>query len=149
MGRLTATVAVQNGETLQAPVDFVSDAVSNQTGTIELRATFPNADLSLVPGQLVNVTVQLNDIPDALVMPRDAVNNGPNGTYVFAVRKGQAVEVPVTTLSDDGANAAVKGALTPGESVVVQGQLRVVPGGDVHVISGARQQNGAAPQVGL
>ena len=145
-GRLIAVVAVQNGETLQAPVDFVSDAVSNQTGTIELRATFPNDDLSLVPGQLVNVTAQLNLIPAALVVPRDAVNNGPNGTYVFAVKEGHALEVPVKVLSDDGVNAAVSGALTPDETVVIEGQLRVTPGGDVHVISGARS---SSPQVGL
>ena len=145
-GRLIAVVAVQNGETLQAPVDFVSDAVSNQTGTIELRATFPNDDLSLVPGQLVNVTAQLNDIPDALVVPRDAVNNGPNGTYVFAVKDGHALEAPVKVLSDDGANAAVSGTLSPGESVVVEGQMRVVPGGDVHVIPAS---HASAPQAGL
>jgi multidrug efflux system membrane fusion protein len=148
-GRLLAILAVKNGAggTIEAPVDFVSNAVSNQTGTIELRATFANDDLSLVPGQLINVTVQLNDIPGALVVQRDAVNNGPDGTYVFAVRKGAAVEVPVSVLTDDGANAAVTGALAPGESVVVEGQLRVVPGGDVHVIKGGR--TAAAPQVGL
>src|SRR6185437_12660135 len=84
-GRLLAVISIQNGATLQAPVDFISDAVSNQTGTIELRATFPNKDLSLVPGQLVNVTAQLNDIPEALVVPRDAVNNGPNGAFVFVI----------------------------------------------------------------
>jgi multidrug efflux system membrane fusion protein len=137
IGRLIAVVSVQNGETLQAPVDFVSDAVSNQTGTIELRATFPNDDLSLVPGQLVNVTAQLNSISGALVVPRDGVNNGPDGTYVFAVRQGRAVEVPVKVLSDDGTHAAISGALGAGDTVVVEGQLRVVPGGDVHVIFGA------------
>lgn len=149
-GKLIAVISVQNGETLRAPVDFVSDAVSNQTGTIELRATVPNNDLSLVPGQLVNVTAQLNDIPGALVVPRDAVNNGPNGAFVFAIRQGHAVEVPVSTLSDDGTNAAVSGALSPGETVVVEGQLRVVPGGDVHIISGTRAPSSQAPpQVGL
>ena len=148
-GRLLAILAVKNGAggTIEAPVDFVSNAVSNQTGTIELRATFANDDLSLVPGQLVNVTVQLNDIPGALVLPRDAVNNGPDGAYVFAVRKGAAIEVPVTTLTDDGTDAAVTGALVPGESVVIEGQLRVVPGRDVHVIKGGKAA--AVPQVGL
>src|SRR6185312_2717496 len=142
-GRLLAILAVKNGAgaTIEAPVDFVSNAVSNQTGTIELRATFTNDDLSLVPGQLVNVTVQLNDIPGALVVPRDAVNNGPNGNYVFAVRNGQAVEVPVSVVTDDGTNAAVSGALAPDENVVVEGQLRVVPGADVHVIPGKAAQN--------
>lgn len=150
-GRLLAILDARDGagRTLQAPVDFVSDAVSNQTGTIELRATFPNADLSLVPGQLINVTVQLNDIPAALIVPRDAVNNGPNGTFVFAVKDGRAVEVPVSTLTDDGANAAVSGALAAGDIVVVEGQLRVVPGGDVRVISMPPSAAGAPMRVGL
>ena len=146
-GKLLALVTAQgrNDKTLSAPVDFISDAVSNQTGTIELRATFPNDDLSLVPGQLLNVTVQLNDIPGALVVPRDAVNNGPYGTFVFIVRGGQASEVPVNLLADDGSHAAVSpaiaGALSAGDTVVVEGQLRVVPGGAVRVIPAP----GAAP----
>ena len=150
-GRLLAVLNVPSGSggTLEAPVDFVSDAVSNQTGTIELRATFPNEDLSLVPGQLVNITAQLNNIPGALVLPRDAVNNGPNGTFVFAVKDGRANEVPVDILTDDGTNAAVSGALAAGDTVVVEGQLRVVPGGDVRMISAPRATGGAPTRVGL
>ena len=150
-GRLLAVLSVPNGTgaPLQAPVDFISDAVSNQTGTIELRVTFPNDDLSLVPGQLVNITAQLDDIPGALVVPRDAVNNGPNGTFVFAVKDGRANEVPVGVLADDGTSAAVSGALAAGDTVVVEGQLRVVPGGDVRVISTPRVTGGAPTPAGL
>lgn len=148
-GRLLAVVNIQNGATLQAPVDFISDAVSNQTGTIELRATFPNKDLSLVPGQLVNVTAQLNDIPEALVVPRDAVNNGPNGAFVFVIKGGRAMEVPVSVRTDDGVNAAVSGALAQGDTVVVEGQLRVVPGGDVRVIPTPPAAGSMPARVGL
>ena len=150
-GRLLAILNVQGrrGEVLSAPVNFVSDAVSIQTGTIELRATFPNDDLLLVPGQLVNVTVQLNDIPGALVVPRDAVNNGPYGTFVFTVKGSQATEVPVSMLTDDGTSAAVSGALAPGDTVVVEGQLRVVPGGNVRVISAPRNAGSTSVPGGL
>ena len=150
-GRLLALLSVPNGTgaPLEAPVDFISDAVSNQTGTIELRVTYPNDDLSLVPGQLVNITAQLDDIPGALVVPRDAVNNGPNGTFVFAVKDGRANEVPVGVLADDGTSAAVSGALAAGDTVVVEGQLRVVPGGDVRVISTPRVTGGAPAPAGL
>lgn len=143
---LLATLEVrgQDGKPLAAPVDFVSNMVSNQSGTIELRATFPNADLSLVPGQLINITVELGDIPGALVVPRDAVNDSPNGSFVFAVRNGKAVLVPVTVQADDGANAAVAGALSPRETVVVEGQLRVVAGGPVRVLS-AKTETGPPP----
>jgi multidrug efflux system membrane fusion protein len=124
----------REGKTLSAPVDFTSNTVSNQSGTIELRATFPNSDLSLVPGQMVNVTVQLDDLPGALVLPRDAVNDSPNGSFVFVVKDGKAVQMPVTVLTDDGTNAAVSGALAANDTVIVEGQLRVVAGGPVRVL---------------
>ena len=125
------------GNLLSAPVDFVSNMVSNQSGSIELRATFPNTDLSLVPGQLVNVTVQLNDIPHALVVPRDAVNDSPSGSFVFVVKGGKALDVPVHVLTDDGTNAAIAGdGIAAGDTVVAEGQLRVTPGGAVRVLGG-------------
>src|SRR5438067_2858166 len=145
-GVLLATLDIKDhaGNILSAPVDFVSNMVSNQSGSIELRASFPNADLSLVPGQLVNVTVQLNDIPGALVVSRDAVNDGPNGAFVFVVRGGVAEQVPVEVLTDDGTNVALSGAgLRAGDTVVVEGQLRVNPGGKVRVLGKPQSRTGA------
>jgi len=124
-----------SGNLLSAPVDFVSNMVSNQSGSIELRATFANRDLSLVPGQLVNVTVQLNDIPKALVLPRDAVNDSPSGSFIFEVKNGKAIQTPVQVLNDDGTNVAISGTgVAPGDVVVMEGQLRVTPGGPVRVL---------------
>ena len=134
------------GRVLEAPVDFTSNIVSNQSGTIELRATFPNSDLSLVPGQLVNVTVQLNDIPHALVVPRDAVNDSPSGSFVFVVSNGKALQTPVDVLTDDGTDAAISGSgVKAGDTVVVEGQLRVTAGGPVRVLGakGAAVHKGA------
>ena len=131
------------GNLLSVPVDFVSNMVSNQSGSIELRASFPNTDLSLVPGQLVNVTVQLNDIPRALVLPRDAVNDSPGGSFLFVVKNGKAIQTPVEVLTDDGTDVAISGkGVTPGDTVVVEGQLRVTPGGAVRVLG--TPQNAAA-----
>ena len=127
------------GNVLSAPVDFVSNIVSNQSGSIELRASFPNTDLALVPGQLVNVMVQLDNIPDALVVPRDAVNDSPNGAFLFVVKDGKAVQIPVEVRTDDGIDAAVTGSgLHAGDLVVVEGQLRVTPGGGVRVMGRPR-----------
>jgi multidrug efflux system membrane fusion protein len=132
------------GKALSAPVDFVSNMVSNQSGSIELRANFPNGDLSLVPGQLVNVTVQLNDIPKALVLPRDAVNDSPSGSFIFEVKNGKAIQTPVLVLNDDGDKVAVSGTgVAPGDAVVMEGQLRVTPGGPVRVL-GKPQGGGSA-----
>jgi multidrug efflux system membrane fusion protein len=135
-GQIMAVLEVQDakGNKLSAPVDFVGNAVSNQSGTIELRATFANDDLSLVPGQLANVTVQLGDIKDALVLPREAVNDSPTGPFVFMLAGDQAKQMPVTVLFDDGANVGVSGDLIAGADVIVEGQLRVVPDGKVHII---------------
>jgi multidrug efflux system membrane fusion protein len=130
---LAATVVSQGagGKPLSAAVDFINNAVNNVTGTIELRSTFKNEDNVLVPGQLLNVSVQLDDIPDALVVPHEAVNIGPDGNYVFALKDSKVVQKPITVLFDDGKSAAVKGDLAPGENVVTDGQLRLVSGSTV------------------
>ncbi|HEU4550523.1 MAG TPA: efflux RND transporter periplasmic adaptor subunit [Rhizomicrobium sp.] len=149
---LMATISMEGagGKTISAPVDFVSNAVTGSTGTIELRATFPNHDLALVPGQLVDVTVELDSIPNALIVPHDAVNQGPNGPYVYAVQDERAMLKPVNVLFDDTTNVAVEGKLAVGEQVVTDGQLRVVPGAKVFVEGARRGENdtGGADQQG-
>ena len=122
------------GKPLSAPVDFTSNAVNNQSGTIELRATFDNKDLSFLPGQLVNVTVELNKIPNTLVVPSDAVNDGPDGSYVYVVANGKAVQHNVRIVFDDSKNVAIEGDVKPGDQVIVEGQLRVDPNGAVNVL---------------
>jgi membrane fusion protein, multidrug efflux system len=122
------------GTPLSAPVDFVSNQVSAQTGTIELRATFDNHDHRLVPGQMVDVDVTLANLRAATVIPREGVNDGPNGRYVFVVSSdGQANMRPVKVLFDDGTNMAVSG-VKPGQKIIVDGQLRVVPGIKVRMV---------------
>ena len=139
-----------DGQPLSAPILFTSNAVSGTSGTIELRADFANDDLSLVPGALVDATVQLDDIPDALVVPRDAVNDGPDGTYVYVVSGGKAVTHPVKVQFDDGQSIAVAGDIKPGDQVIVEGQLRVDPGASVRVMGGGpgQQSDPSAPDNG-
>ena len=122
------------GVPLSASVDFVSNAVNGATGTIELRATFPNTDSALVPGQLVDVGVKLDLLKNTLVVPHDAVNVGPQGRYVYVVRNGEAQLIGVTVLNDDGKLAAIKGKIRPREQVITDGQLRVIPGKPVSIV---------------
>jgi membrane fusion protein, multidrug efflux system len=139
---LTITIALHDAggtEDIQAPVNFISNAVTGTTGTIELRATYPNQDMALVPGQLVDVVVALAEIPHATRVPREAVNTGPDGQYVYAIRDGTAQQVPVRVLFDDGVDDAVSGQLRKGEQVITDGQLRVIPGAKVSVTGGKRQ----------
>ncbi|MGH6870224.1 MAG: efflux RND transporter periplasmic adaptor subunit [Rhizomicrobium sp.] len=133
---LTATVAIHGTteSTITAPVDFLGNQVNAATGTVELRATFANEDYRLVPGQLVDIEVAINNFPHALTVPRDAVNQGPDGSYVYAVdAQKKARMVAVSVLNDDGTTDVVKGALKPGETVITDGQLRVQPGRPVAI----------------
>ncbi|HVP84937.1 MAG TPA: efflux RND transporter periplasmic adaptor subunit [Rhizomicrobium sp.] len=135
-GLLTATIKVHDdaGPELHAPVTFIGNAVSDQTGTIEMRATYPNSDSALVPGQLVDVNIALKSLPNATVVPHDAVTMGPDGPFVYLVTKDDKADMrPVKLLYDDGAHAAVAGRVKPGDRVVIEGQLRLVPGADVSI----------------
>jgi multidrug efflux system membrane fusion protein len=120
---------------LSAPVNFISNAVVATSGTIELRASFSNTDLALVPGQLVDVVVDLAAIPNAIVVPREAVNQGPTGPYVYVVEPEESVAQmqPVKISFDDGVNAAIQGNVHDNDQVIVDGQLRVIPGGKVTI----------------
>jgi multidrug efflux system membrane fusion protein len=137
-----ADVKDARGQPISAQVDFVSNAVSDKSGTVELRASFANSDLNFLPGQLVNITVVLNKISNALVVPHDAVNDGPNGTYLYVVENGKARQRPVKVLFDDADNVAVLGNVKPGDKVIVEGQLRVNPGDAVNVL-------GPAPKISV
>jgi membrane fusion protein, multidrug efflux system len=141
---LTVTIALHDAggaADIQVPVNFISNAVTGSTGTIELRASYPNADLALVPGQLVDVVVALSEIPHARLVPRDAVNTGPDGQFVYKVKDGTAQQVPVKVLFDDSVNDAVSGELKKGDLVITDGQLRVIPGAKVS-ITGAKRHAG-------
>jgi membrane fusion protein, multidrug efflux system len=140
---LTINVALHNvggGSDIQVPVNFIGNAVTTNTGTIELRGSYDNPDMALVPGQLVDVVVALSEIPNATLVPREAVNTGPDGQFVYAVKDGAAQQVPVKVLFDDGVLDAVSGNLKKGDLVVTEGQLRIIPGAKVNI---TRTQNAA------
>jgi membrane fusion protein, multidrug efflux system len=135
-GKLTATIAEHDaaGTVLSAPVTFIGNQVQSVTGTIELRATFKNDDLKLVPGQLVDLAASISDIPNAIVVPREAVNLGPDTRYVFVVDdKNIARQKSVQVLYDDGTNDAIQGPVKAGDKVVTVGQVRVTNGQSVDI----------------
>ncbi len=109
-----------------ASIDNTADAA---TGTIRLRAEFANLDKALWPGQFVNVRVTLYEQKDAIVVPSAALENGPNGQYVFVVKPDLTVELrEVKVARTDGEDTIVASGLKPGESIVTAGQLRLAPG---------------------
>ena len=113
---------------------FVDNAVDTATGTIKLKGTFNNKEKRLWPGQFVNVVLTLTTRPNAILVPSQAIQTGQEGPYVFVVKPDLTVESrPVAVArSLDGLTVVTKG-LQPGETVVTNGQLRLVPGGKVEI----------------
>jgi len=119
---------------------FIDNAVDPSTGTIRLRAQFANDAAALWPGQFVNVSLQLYEQPDAIVIPAQAVQNGPQGQYVYVVGKDMLAEMrPIQVQRTDAEHAIVASGLTKGERVVTRGQLRLSPKTRVQVGKPAAQ----------
>ena len=107
---------------------FVDNAVDPSTGTIRLRAQFDNADAALWPGQFVNVSVRLYEQPDAIIIPSQAVQTGPDGQYVYVIGEDMTAEVRrISVQRTDGERAIVAKGLAKDERVVTRGQLRLGP----------------------
>jgi multidrug efflux system membrane fusion protein len=115
-------------------ITFVDNAVDQTTGTIKIKGSFPNADHSLWPGQYVNVLVTLTINRDALVVPSAAVQAGQQGNYVFVIKADQSADLrPVEIARTGGIETIIKSGVKQGETVVTDGQLRLVPGSRVSI----------------
>ncbi len=126
----------------QGVLTFINNAVDTTTGTIQLKATFENKDKRLWPGQFVNVVLTLSTQRNAVVMPAAALQAGQQGQYVFVIKPDSTVEsrsIVIARSFDD--LAVVAQGLTPGEKVVTDGQLLLIPGTRVEV-KGEQAQNG-------
>ena len=115
-------------------IDFIDNAVDATTGTIKVKGTFPNEDRRLWPGQFVNVTVTLTTDRDVTVVPNAAVQSGQQGTYVYVIKDDKTVELrPVTVARTRNDDSIIGKGVTPGESIVTDGHLRLVPGSRVSI----------------
>ena len=112
----------------QGELTFVDNSVDQTTGTILLKATFPNQDDALWPGQFVEVELTLSELTNAVVVPSQAMQVGQNGPFVYVVKADQTVENrPVKTGIPFGNEMVVQSGLNAGEKVVTDGQLRLAP----------------------
>jgi membrane fusion protein, multidrug efflux system len=110
-------------------LSFVDNAVDTTTGTIKLKAVFPNKDNALWPGQFVGTSLKLYDQKEALIVPSQAVQTGPRGQYVYLVKPDMTTEVRTVEVDrTDGDDTIIAKGLNKGEVVVVKGQLRLAPG---------------------
>lgn len=113
----------------EGKVVFVDNSVDATTGTITLKAEFPNEDHALWPGQFVRTQLQVGIDRNAIVVPSSAVQVGQNGTQVFVVKPDQTVELrPVHVERTTGDSSLIADGVRAGETVVTDGQLRLVPG---------------------
>lgn len=127
-------IAPGQAEGSRGDLSFVNNAVDPTTGTIQLKATFPNADGVLWPGQFVNVALTLTTERGVVVVPSRAVQTGQAGTFVFVVKPDLTVESrPVTAGRTVGGETIVQKGVASGERVVTDGQLRLAPGVKVDV----------------
>ena len=122
----------------EGSITFVDNQVDQTTGTIRIKATFPNANRRLWPGQFVNITIRMSSDPRAIVVPTVAVQAGPDGQYVFVVKNDSTVEMrPVTVARSAGNETVLREGVKPGETIVTDGQLRLVPGSRISVKGGS------------
>jgi multidrug efflux system membrane fusion protein len=113
---------------------FIDNEVAAATGTIRLQGVFPNDDLGLWPGQFVEVTLKLAEQKDAVLVPSPAVQVGQQGSFVYVVSQDGTAEVrPVVVDRSIAGDTVIASGLEGGETVVVDGQIRIVPGGKVSV----------------
>ena len=130
---------------------FIDNTIDTSTGTITLKAAYPNADLRLTPGQFVDVKLVTRVLTDAIAMPIEAMQMSPNGNIVFVATADNKVEIrPVKQSMPAGAMVVVPEGFQAGERVVIDGQLRLFPGASIEARTpgGGAVKGGAAKAAG-
>jgi multidrug efflux system membrane fusion protein len=129
----TQALSQETGAPLGAGELIVADNhVDASTGTVQMKAKFPNADSKLWPGQFVNVRMTVQTLQHAVTVPANAVNQGPNGPFVFVVDANTARMQPVKVTTTQDFTAVIQEGVKPGDTVVTDGQLSLRPGSKVH-----------------
>jgi multidrug efflux system membrane fusion protein len=145
--QLVVTASSSDDTTLASTgaLTFLDNAVDASSGTIELKAEFPNRDGRLWPGEFVRARLILTIDPRAIVIPLQAVTLGQAGAYVYVVNADTTVTSRTVTISrNSGLLAVVGSGLEPGERVVVDGQLRLSPGAKISIKSPPKPSGGTS-----
>jgi multidrug efflux system membrane fusion protein len=122
-------------------LELIDNQIIQTTGTIRLRATFPNAKKLLWPGELIDARLLVDTRHNGLTMPPSAVQQGPHGSYVYAVGPDDRAQLrPVTVAQISDGEALIDSGLQPNETVVVDGQYGLQPGSYVNVLHGQAAQ---------
>ena len=126
----------------------IDNQVDSTTGTVKLKAEFPNANLQLWPGQFVNVRLLIDTLQNVVVIPTGAVQRGPNGTFVYVLNADNNTVVlrTITVQKQDETQTVVQNGLEPPERVVTTGFARLTDGEQVTISSAAQQDNVPGPR---
>ena len=140
-GRATVSVTERTSGTTRenGRLEFIDNTIDPTTGMVTLKAVFPNEDDALWPGRFVYVVTQVGVDRGAIVVPSTAVQNSQSGSTVYVVKADATVELrTVKVARTDGDNTLLAEGIKAGETVVTDGQLRLLPGMKVeaHRISG-------------
>src|SRR3954468_7808377 len=126
---------------------LVNNEILQTTGSIQLKATFPNKSHALWPGELVNARLLVTTRRDGLTVPASVVQQGPNGPYAYVVKPDDTVAIrPLKVAQITGGEALIDSGLKAGEQVVVDGQYRLQPGTHVTQLHGEAAEEAAAQQ---
>src|SRR5271165_1253487 len=129
----------------EGKLDFIDNEILQTTGSVRFKAEFPNPAHRLWPGELINVWLLLNTRHDGLTVSAAAVQQGPQGPYVYVIDAGGAVAVrPVKVAQVSGGQALIDSGLSANEQVVIDGQYKLTPGSRVTVLHGKAAQEAAA-----
>jgi membrane fusion protein, multidrug efflux system len=127
----------------------VDNAIDTTTGTIKLKAIFPNADYQLWPGQFVNMRLLTGTDAGALTVPSAAVRHGQSELFVYIVKPDSTVSrLVVQVARDDGVTAIISKGLEEGQSAVIDGQSRLQDGSRVTIINGSPKEAANPPRQG-
>jgi multidrug efflux system membrane fusion protein len=129
----------------EGKLNLVDNEILQTTGTIRLKAEFPNPAHRLWPGELINVWLLLDTRHDGLTVPAAAVQQGPQGAYVYVVNPDSSVAVrPVKVAQVSGGQALIDSGLTASEQVVIDGQYKLQAGTRVTLLHGKAAEEAAA-----
>jgi multidrug efflux system membrane fusion protein len=110
-------------------LSFLDNAVNSETGTIKIKGVFANAAKKLWPGRFIDVVMTLSFLKNAVTVPANAVQTGQQGQFVYIVKPDKTVEVrPVTVGPALEEEVVIENGLASGDTLVVDGQLRLTPG---------------------
>lgn len=151
-GQVQAIVYDQADKTMldKGVLLLVSNQADQNSGTVQLKATFPNKDKQLWPGTFVNARVVTSVVKDALIIPTDAIQQNDTGQFVYVVETGNKVSVrPIEVVQRVSGEAVIGKGLKTGDTVVVQGQYRLVPGTLVVPAPAAAVSNSSTASAGM